>query len=131
MADIHTIEERVSGRLRGRDRRCLNLSTKLTLSEAKVIENAAVEAGKTPSEWAREVLLRDARGTAAPMSSTLLTEIVGLQLFLTNVLSPIARGERITAEHFQEIMRQVRGHKHQAAAEILGQVTPTPAEAKK
>lgn len=131
MADIHTIEERVSGRLRGRDRRSLNLSTKLTLSEAKVIENAAVEAGKTPSEWAREVLLRDARGTAAPMSSTLLTEIVGLQLFLTNVLSPIARGERITAEHLQEIMRQVRGHKHQAAAEILGQVTPTPAEAKK
>lgn len=131
MADIHTIEERVSGRLRGRDRRSLNLSTKLTLSEAKVIENAAVKAGKTPSEWAREVLLRDARGTAAPMSSTVLTEIVGLQLFLTNVLSPIARGERITTEHFQEIMRQVRGHKHQAAAEILGQVTPTPAEAKK
>ena len=58
MAEVHTIEERSSGKLRGRDRRSLNLSTKLTVIEAKAIGEAASRAGKTPSEWAREVLLR-------------------------------------------------------------------------
>jgi len=124
MADIHSIEQRISGRLRGRDRRALNLSTKLTPVEAKAIEQAAFHAGKTPSEWAREVLLREVHGTSATSDNrTVLAEIVGLQLFLTNVLSPIARGERITIEHYQEIMRQVREHKHRAAAEIVGTIT--------
>jgi hypothetical protein len=58
MAEVHTIEHRGSEKLRGRDRRSLNLSTKLTAVEAKAIEDAASRAGKTPSEWAREMLLR-------------------------------------------------------------------------
>lgn len=38
-------------RLRGRERRSVNVSTKLREVEAKVVEDAAVRAGKTPREW--------------------------------------------------------------------------------
>jgi len=41
MAEVQTIAERSSEKLRGRDRRSLNLSTKLTAAEAKAIEEAA------------------------------------------------------------------------------------------
>jgi len=57
MADIDMIEQRVSGKSRGRARRSCNLSTKLTADEAKAVQEAAARAGKTPSEWARDRLL--------------------------------------------------------------------------
>jgi hypothetical protein len=38
MADARVIEERHPQKLRGRDRRSLNLSTKLTVAELKSIE---------------------------------------------------------------------------------------------
>ncbi len=49
MAEVHTISERSSEKLRGRDRRSLNLSTKLTAAEAKAIEEAASGAAKRPA----------------------------------------------------------------------------------
>ena len=51
----------------------------------------------------------------------LLTEIVGLQVFLTNVLSPMSRGEWLDAEQYEEIMRQVKAKKHRWAQEILAE----------
>jgi hypothetical protein len=63
MADVHMIEERRPEKLRGRDR-SLNLSTKLTAAESKRIEDAASQVSKTPSEWARDVLLRSANVAA-------------------------------------------------------------------
>ena len=63
MGDAQTMRDRPKEKLRGRDRRSLNLSTKLTAVEARVIEDAATRAGRTPSEWAREALLK-----AAPLA---------------------------------------------------------------
>jgi len=117
MADVHRIEERGFEKLRGRDRRSLNLSTKLTVSEQKMIEEAASRVGKTPSEWARDTLLI----AAGSSSDQLMTEIVGLQLFLTNALSPVVRGERMSAEQYQELMRNVKLNKHRAAREVIAQ----------
>jgi len=37
-----------------------------------------------------------------------MTEIVALQLFLTNALSPVACGERMSAKQYQELMRNVK-----------------------
>jgi hypothetical protein len=51
----------------------------------------------------------------------ILTEIIGLQLFLTNVLAPIARGEKIDADQYQELMRHVKANKRKAAEEVLAQ----------
>jgi hypothetical protein len=41
MGDVQTMADRPKERLRGRDRRSLNLSTKLTAVEARVIEDVA------------------------------------------------------------------------------------------
>ena len=119
-------------RFKGRETRSQSIATRFTPAEAKALLRRAEENGQNLREWAREVLLRELRGSAsAPIGPTVLTEIVGLHLFLINVLSPIARGERITQDHFQEILRHVREHKHGAAAEILGSPAPGPAEVRK
>ena len=57
MTEADMIEERSSEKLRGRARRSRNLSTKLTAREADAVEEAASREGKTPSEWARDLLL--------------------------------------------------------------------------
>jgi hypothetical protein len=81
MTEVHTFEHRSSEQLRGRDRRSLNLNTKLTAIEAKAIEEAASRAGKTPSEWAREVLLHsDVVGSHSEMETHIFTELVGIQM---------------------------------------------------
>ncbi len=122
MSTIHTMPERSADKLRGRDRRSQNLSTKLTREEEMLIERTSSALGKTPSEWARDVLLREARSPGNPVNSeALMTEIVGLQLFLTNVLSPIACGEQTSPDQYQELMRQVKSNKYQAAREVIAQ----------
>jgi len=119
-------------RQRGRESRSESIATRFTPAEAKALLRRAEESGQNLREWAREVLLRELRGSvSAPIGRTVLTEIVGLHLFLINVLSPIARGERITQDYFQEIIRQVREHKHGATAEILGTPGPESVEVRK
>jgi hypothetical protein len=117
MTNGQAIDKGSSIKLRGRDRRLLNLSTKLTKSEAKQIDEAASRSSKTPSEWMREVLLREATETHPNLD--LVSEIVGLQLLTMNVLAPLARGERISAEQFQAIVRSVQSTKVKAAQEML------------
>ena len=108
-------------KLKGRDRRTQNLSTKLTEAEERELQQASVAEGKTVSEWAREVLLRSARTGASPATpdSIVLTEVVGLQLFLMNVLSPLARGEHITPEHYQSIVKSVQANKVRTTQELI------------
>ena len=50
-----------------------------------------------------------------------MTEIVALQLFLTDVLSPVACGERMSAEQYQELMRRGKTNKKRAAREVIAQ----------
>ena len=50
-----------------------------------------------------------------------MTEIVALQLFLTDVLSAVACGERMSAEQYQELMRNVKTNKQRAAREVIAQ----------
>ena len=107
MADVHMIEERRPERLRGRDRRSLNLSTKLTAAESKSVEDAASQVSKTPSEWARDVLLRNANfGAHSEMEMHIFTELVGVQMLLMNALDPLLRGEPSTAESRQRRQRK-------------------------
>jgi hypothetical protein len=112
--------ERGVDKLRGRDRRSQNLSTKLTNEEEHLLERASSASGKTPSEWARDVLLREAKLSGSSLSmEALMTEIVGLQLFLTRVLQPVACGEPMTPSQYQELMRQVKTTKRHAVREVI------------
>jgi hypothetical protein len=120
MPEAPPIVEKGSGRLRGRDRRSLNLSTKLTESEAKAVEEAASRAGKTPSEWAREILLRrDVIGTHTEMEMHIFTELVGIQMLLMGTLEPLLRGERVAQDQLAVLFRQVQTTKAVKAQELL------------
>jgi len=106
-------------------------STKVTQSEFAELEHAAAEHGLRLSEWIREVLFRELRdsdhmnsGDHFNYGKRLLTEIVGLQVFLTHVLSVMSRGEWLDAEQYEEITRQVKAKKHRWAQEILAEQPP-------
>jgi hypothetical protein len=108
-------------KLKGRARRTQNVSTRLTKLEECELLAASTAEGKTLSEWARDVLLRRARGST-PLGGeeqVLLTEIVGVELFLMNVLSPLSQGGHITPEQYQNIIKTVRTSKKQAAEKII------------
>ena len=120
MAEVHTIGGRASARLRGRDRRSLNLSTKLTAIEAKAVEEAASRAGKTPSEWVRHVLLRpEAVGKGTEMEMHLFTELVGIEMLLMKTLEPILLGEKLDQDQIAFLFRQVQAAKAAKAQELL------------
>ena len=120
MAEVDMIEERSSAKLLGRDRRSCNLSTKLTTNEAKAVEEAASRAGKTPSEWARDLLLRGVVvGSHTPMEMHIFTELVGIQMLLMNTLEPLLRGDKIAQEQLTILFRQVQTTKATRAQELL------------
>jgi hypothetical protein len=120
MADVHMIEQRRPEKLRGRDRRSLNLSTKLTAAESKRIEDAASQVSKTPSEWARDVLLRSANlGSYSEMEMHLFTELVGIQMLLMNAHEPLLRGEKMAQEQLAALYRRVQTTKAAQAQELL------------
>jgi hypothetical protein len=58
--------------------------------------DAASRASKTPSEWARDMLLRSAivRGPLE-MQTHIFTELVGVQMLLINTREPLLRGDKI------------------------------------
>jgi hypothetical protein len=109
------IEERSSEKLRGRDRRSRNLST-----EADAVEEAASREGKTPSEWARDLLLGSVVvGSHTQMEMHIFTELVGIQMLLMNTLEPMLRGDKIAQEQLTILFRQVQTTKATKAQELL------------
>jgi len=81
---------------------------------------AAEARGQNLREWARGVLLREATLHNKSVSvDALMTEIIGLQLFLTDVLQAVACDEQMTPSQYEELMRQVKDNKHHAAREVI------------
>jgi len=120
MTEADMIEERSSEKLRGRDRRSRNLSTKLTAREADAVEEAASREGKTPSEWARDLLLGSVVvGNHTRMEMHIFTELVGIQMLLMNTLEPMLRGDKIAQEQLTILFRQVQTTKATKAQELL------------
>ena len=100
MASLFDEKTVLARRLRGRSRRAVTLSTKITAEELELISSASETAGRAIGEWMREVLLREARPDAdALRGEPLMAEVIGLQMFLTHVLSAIACGGQMTANN--------------------------------
>ena len=130
-ADTLRIESRLA-RTRGRESRTQSIATRFTQEEEKALMEKAEAQGQNLREWARDVLLREAYGsTLAVGPDQIMTEIVALQLFLTNALSPVACGERMSAEQYQELMRNVKTNKHRAAREVVAQYASENEEKKR
>jgi len=131
IGDTLGIETRLS-RTRGRESRTQSIATRFTQEEEKALMEKAEAQGQNLREWAREVLLREAYGsTLAVGPDQIMTEIVALQLFLTNALSPVACGERMSTEQYQELMRNVKTNKHRAAREVVAQYAAENEEEKR
>ena len=118
-----------------RNFRIYTASTKVTQSELAELERAAAERGIRLGEWIRDTLFRELRGSDQMNSGDhincgkrLLTEIVGLQVFLTQVLATMSRGEWLDAEQYEQITRQVKAKKHRWAQQILAEQPPETRE---
>ncbi len=107
---------------KGREARTQSIATRFTPAEEQVLLKTAEACGQNLREWARDVLLREAKQSSDSASTgALMTEIVGLQLFLTDVLQPVACGEQMSPHQYEELMRQVKASKQQAAREVIAQ----------
>ena len=106
----------------GRDRMA---NARVTAREQRELHEAARAQGKSLSEWAREVLLREARRTEDP----LFTELIATRMLLLNLLKPLAMGQVVTPEDFSRISATVRSDKRKVAQEIQQQyINASPKE---
>ncbi len=105
-------------RSQGRSGRIIAATTKVTRSEQAELASAASANGQALGEWAREVLLREARSSR---TDALFTEIVALRMMLNNFLRPLVCGETMTPDDFTAHMMTIRATKTKVAQEILQQ----------
>jgi hypothetical protein len=108
------------GRGKIRDSRSRSLGTKLTVQEEKELARAAVADGKSASEWARDVLLREA---CRSKDDALFTELVATRMLLVNLIKPLILGEKVSPTWITEAMTMVRKEKHKAAQDVMQQYT--------
>jgi hypothetical protein len=113
------MEDRLS-RSKGRPPREHVAQARVTRPEHGEMEEAARREGKALSEWARDVLLREAR---RPSGDAVFTELVATRMLLVNLLKPLVLGETVTAAWITEAMTMVRKEKYKAAQEVMQQYT--------
>jgi hypothetical protein len=106
-------EERTRFRLK-------SAGTKLNQQELRNLGVLAKRRGVRPGELIRKLILdelaRDA-GTVAP--TTELTEIMGIRLMLTNLFRPLATGQKLTPEGFDNMVAEVKKRKRSVAEDAL------------
>jgi len=101
-------------------------NARVTQAEQRELHNAARSQGKSLSEWAREILLREARRSP---DDPLFIELIATRMILLNLLKPLAMGQQVTTEDFARISTTVRNDKRKVAQEIQQQYMPaTPKE---
>jgi hypothetical protein len=102
------------------------VSARVTETEYLALENHAWTMGKTMGDWTRQSLLHELEaGSLRRVEQHIFTELVGIQLLLMNTLGPLLRGERMTAEQLDGLLRQVQLTKARKAQELLSKRTNT------
>ena len=115
-----TLETRLA-RSAGRSGRDRMANARVTQAEQRELHNAARSQGKSLSEWAREILLREARRSP---DDPLFIELIATRMILLNLLKPLAMGQQVTTEDFARISTTVRNDKRKVAQEIQQQYMP-------
>jgi hypothetical protein len=118
MAILEVETPRRKGAVRGRESRNQTLTTKLTQAESAAVEAASEADGKAVGEWLRDAALQTLR-QRSDTAEVLLTEVVGLRLFLNNILKSMTTGERLTPEAFAALLENVKAHKEEVARDLL------------
>jgi hypothetical protein len=95
-------------------------NARVTDAERQELHAAARSKGISLSEWAREVLLREARRSE---DDPLFIELIATRMILLNLLKPLAMGQIVSPEDFVRISASVRSDKRKVAHEIQQQYT--------
>ncbi|MBS1814652.1 MAG: hypothetical protein JSS87_07235 [Acidobacteria bacterium] len=110
------------GKIRGRESRNQTLTTKVTATEYRAVEDAAASEAKTTGEWLRDLALEAVAVKAAGGTETvMLPEIVGVRLLLVNALRSVAIGQTMTPEAFDKLLDQIGTAKHELAGKLLAE----------
>jgi hypothetical protein len=105
---------------RGRESRTQSVATRFTRAEERTLLKKAEASGQNLREWAREVLLRNAKeGSQSDMEMHIFTELVGIQMLLMNTLEPLLRGDKLAQEQLAILFRRVQTTKAAQAQELL------------
>jgi hypothetical protein len=100
--------------------RTKTIGVRVTEPEYLALEAEACKAGKTVADWVRDQILgRPGFHGLNSLDGHLFTELVGIQLLLMNTLGPLLRGERLTAEQLDAVLRQVQSAKARKSQELL------------
>jgi hypothetical protein len=100
--------------------RSRTIGVRVTEPEYLALEAEAWKAGKTLADWARDQMLgRLGFHGLGSLDEHLFTELVGIQLLLMNTLGPLLRGERLSPEQLDAVLRQVQSAKARKAQELL------------
>jgi hypothetical protein len=97
-----------------------SVSTRLTRKETWSLDALAKSRGVQRGELIRQ-LIRDelARDASTSAVSTELTEIMGIRLMLTNLFRPLATGQKLTPEAFDNMVAEVKKRKRSVAEDAL------------
>ena len=104
----------------GRTGRVIGVSVKVTRDERNELERVARQEGQALGEWAREVLLREARRS---QDDPVFTEIIGTRILLNEVLRHLALASGMTLDKFVALLESIRNDKRMVAREVLSQYT--------
>ena len=96
--------------------RVFPVTAKLTKEERGKVTEFARSQGLARGEWIRDVILRELRGGLT--SDPSLAEILGVRLLLVNVLRPLAAGQKLTPEAFDQLLDEISEAKHQLAGKL-------------
>jgi hypothetical protein len=100
--------------------RTRTIGVRVTEPEYLGLDAEAWKAGKTVADWARDQILgQPGLQGIGSLDEHMFTELVGIQLLLMNTLGPLLRGERLTAEQLDAVLRQVQSAKARKAQELL------------
>jgi hypothetical protein len=111
-----TTSRRVS-RLKGRSQRTQSIGTKLTPEEESDVLSASERDGKVPSEWVRDLIMKELRTSSA--ADAMLAEVLGVRLLLVNVLRPLASGQKLSAEAFDKLLDDIGATKYELATKVV------------
>src|ERR1700675_298836 len=96
--------------------RVFPVTAKLTKDELGSVTEFARSQGLARGEWIRDVILKEMRKGSTNDPS--LAEILGVRLLLVNVLRPLAAGQRLTPEAFDQLLDEISEAKHQLAGKL-------------
>ena len=100
--------------------RLLGVTTKLNPREVEDIERLARSRGLQRGELIRKLILDElARDAGSVAASTELTEIMGIRLMLTNLFRPLATGQKLTPEAFDNMLAEVKKRKREVATDAM------------